>query len=472
MLLSSPVITTHRRRVRSIMSVSSRASFRHGAPGCSHGKRNSGTKFETENDIYAAYSEEDQPDVLRILDILKMNQLTVYDPHLDALPSQTIFKAWLEQGIHMSKITVIFLTKKFISHVYCRYQADNAVVRYAKTKGRHRVILVMLQSCKIPKNLHHFNCVYAWRFRESPEEQYARILKAIFAPRHKFRRGTMLWTNVGRNTAKIANKRINELSVLSQSVKQEKSLLNYANLVFNLSKVKLTLENCELKCTSENCGFHCSGDKIIDKFFPHIKRCRYQQVKCRFCRQTTLRKNLERHEQTTCKRRHIKCPNDSCGKQLAAAEMFNHERKCSYKIVVCPNEVYGCNGVFARKDKTKHLEICDYEKITLQNLSSKFTHDRWICNGQNIQTLCEMCHKCVSNGRRDSHTRSCFCDYNDSQTGMNAATPPGTIQSLALGTHPIPETERSSFGAGSSSLRMAGYRQRTGVSPTYERAAF
>jgi hypothetical protein len=75
------------------MSVSSRASFRHGASGWSHGKRNSGTKFETENDIYAAYSEEDQPDVLRILDILKMNQLTVYDPHLDALPCKfMIFK--------------------------------------------------------------------------------------------------------------------------------------------------------------------------------------------------------------------------------------------------------------------------------------------------------------------------------------------------------------------------------------------
>jgi hypothetical protein len=35
---------------------------------------------------------------------------------------------------------------------------------------------------------------------------------------------------------------------------------------------------------------------------------------------------------------------------------------------------------------------------------------------------------------------------------MNAATPPGTIPSLALGTHPIPETERSSFGAGKSAL--------------------
>lgn len=93
--------------------------------------------------------------------------------------AQTIFKAWLENGIHMSKCTVVFLTKKFLTHNYCRYQADNAVVRYVKSKGRHRVIVIMLQSCKIPKNLQHFNCVYAWRFRENPEEQYARILKAI-----------------------------------------------------------------------------------------------------------------------------------------------------------------------------------------------------------------------------------------------------------------------------------------------------
>jgi hypothetical protein len=35
---------------------------------------------------------------------------------------------------------------------------------------------------------------------------------------------------------------------------------------------------------------------------------------------------------------------------------------------------------------------------------------------------------------------------------MNAVTPSGNIPSLVLGTHPIPETERFSFGAGKSAL--------------------
>ena len=208
----------------------------------------------------------------------------------------------------------------------------------------------------------------------------------------------MLWTNVNRNTAQLANKRISELSVLSQSDKHEKSLLSYASLVFNLSKVKLALENCELKCTSENCRFQCSGEKIIDKFFTHIKICKYQHVKCRFCRQTTLRKNLQRHEQTTCKRRHIKCPNDSCGKMLAATEMYNHARVCSYKIVVCQNEVYGCNGIFARKDKAKHLEICDYEKVTCNVCES-------IIFRVDMEThKCEKCEKLFCDGVEDDVT--------------------------------------------------------------------
>lgn len=499
------------------MSVTSFERRRKGTSGSCTSKRSDNTEY----DIYAVYCEENREDVGPILDVLKQQKLDIYDPNEDALPNATLFKAWLEQGMYRSKITVLFLTKNFIRHNNCKLQAEYAVVRYTRTKGSHRVLAVMLQSCKVPKSLQHVHCVYAWKFREEPIEQYRRILKAIFAPKERFRRGSVLCVGVSAHAAKLAKTNVRDVQLYTETKKQGSAVLKLRHLIFNLNKVKRMLENCELKCTSKNCTFKCPGEKILDEFYEHVKVCKYQKVRCQFCRQTILRKNLPKHEQTTCPRRLLPCPNSPCVQKLTVKEKHKHSKVCSYMEIDCPNYKYGCRVVFARKDKNKHLEICEYEKNICEkcnnsyfrvdmethicqtprldnNLderfltpgesvfkcyfigcdytglksdldvhqmtcecrpeqcagcgmrfprrdmawhgkqcdkiieceqchqlvptSSKFTHDRWICNRQNIRVLCELCHTLVSNGSKEQHITSCVGENKVTQGSDTGAT--------------------------------------------------
>lgn len=311
-------------------------------------------------DVYAAYCEDDQDDILPFLQAFRQNDLEVYDPNLDALATETLIQAWLENGINKSKTSVIFLTKQFTSSSVCRYQAEHAVMRYAVTRGRHRVVVVMLKSCKIPKNLQHFNCVYAWKFKEEPIEQYRRILNAIFAPRRKFRRGSLILTN--SSCPKLDKTKCTKL--IGHTKKGfKKNILFYKDLLLNINRVKFALENCELKCLSSNCTFQVEGHRVLE-FYEHVQVCGYQQVTCKFCRQDTFRKNLHKHEQNTCRNRLVPCPNEFCARKLAVRDMESHLRVCSYKEEMCPNRVHGCYGIYARKDKEKHFEICDY--VTVQ----------------------------------------------------------------------------------------------------------
>lgn len=194
----------------------------------------------------------------------------------------------------------------------------------------------------------------------------------VSAPRTKFRRGSLLCYGVSANAVKLAKKPVHDFKELIQTKKQEYHSLKYLHLLINLSKVKVVLQNCELRCTSENCRFICTGESIFDQFYEHFKVCKYHKVKCQYCRQTILRKNLERHEQASCKRRRIPCRNESCGQRFTASELYKHARVCSYKEETCPNKIYGCTGVFARKDKAKHLEICAYEKVLCERCENQY----------------------------------------------------------------------------------------------------
>lgn len=48
--------------------------------------------------------------------------------------------------------------------------------------------------------------------------------------------------------------------------------------------------------------------------------------------------------------------------------------------------------------------------ISFDSSSSKLTHDRWICNRQNIRELCEICHTFVRRDIKDNHRASCLGD--------------------------------------------------------------
>lgn len=176
------------------------------------------------------------------------------------------------------------------------------------------------------------------------------------APKPKFRRGSLIWTSA--NTSIISSKACHEIPCLQQ---RKPDLKNW-ELLLNVTKIKNALQYCEIKCSSDNCTFRCDGANILNHFVRHIKECKYQQVLCSFCKQPVKRKNLQRHEEKSCRLKPTVCQNEGCGKKMPAKLLRGHSVTCPYREDTCPNERYGCSHVFARKDRGKHLEICDYEQ--------------------------------------------------------------------------------------------------------------
>ena len=87
----------------------------------------------------------------------------------------------MERGVYNAKKTVVFLTKHFLASESCSFQANLAVVRYIHTWGvnKHRVIVVKLEACKVPKYLKYFKCVYAWGYQDRPDERLDKIYTEV-----------------------------------------------------------------------------------------------------------------------------------------------------------------------------------------------------------------------------------------------------------------------------------------------------
>lgn len=96
-------------------------------------------------------------------------------------PDEAEIKIWTERGVYNAKKTVVFLTKNFLSSTECEFQASHAVDRFSRTKGinKHRVVVIVLESCKVPKYLRHFKCVYAWKYRDSPDDKLWEIYTKV-----------------------------------------------------------------------------------------------------------------------------------------------------------------------------------------------------------------------------------------------------------------------------------------------------
>ena len=95
------------------------------------------------------------------------------------IAGKRIFYKWLENGIHKSRITLLFWSKEFKQDELCLYQSENAVLRTSLTKGRHIVICVVINNCKIPALYRQFDCVYAWKWRENPPKALDNVLQSV-----------------------------------------------------------------------------------------------------------------------------------------------------------------------------------------------------------------------------------------------------------------------------------------------------
>lgn len=115
--------------------------------------------------ICASYCESDIHIVSQLIQILEVSGCLVYDTERDTTPGKLAFKEVVEKGIENSKLSLLFITKNFLTDEACCFFSSVAIWKYITSKGKHRVIPIILEPCKIPKYLKVLNCVHLWKYR-------------------------------------------------------------------------------------------------------------------------------------------------------------------------------------------------------------------------------------------------------------------------------------------------------------------
>lgn len=121
--------------------------------------------------IYTSYFESDMALVTQFIQILESFGCLVYDMERDADPGKLTLKESIDNGIENSKMSFLFVTKQFITDDVCSFLANVALRKYIQTKGKHRVIPLVLEPCKLPKYLTVLNCVHLWKYKYVTKQQ-------------------------------------------------------------------------------------------------------------------------------------------------------------------------------------------------------------------------------------------------------------------------------------------------------------
>lgn len=382
--------------------------------------------------IYAAYCDQNRTEVQLVLDHLKAHGLKVYDPAKERIPGRRIFDKWLANGIHKSRITLLFWSKEFRQDELCLYQSENAILRTSLTKGRHIVICVIINNCKIPQLYRQFDCVYAWRWREDPPKALDNVLQAVLDHLGKSRRTY----NLGHRASYLVRKRAGGLLCQHNAKKASNCLLKGMAVLLNFRRIQTILDNCVLCCQNHGCAYRCTGDNI-KQFYAHISACKFAHVQCMNirCRQTIIRGNLQKHKRK-CRYKKLKCPNEKCKEELTPAELKKHQELCPHRQKSCPYNKFGCKDVFELKDTEEHLRTCMY--VLVQCDLCKTRVGRMDLEEHKLQrcpsgpAVCPHCNSTVKRMKLDTHEKKCCILVTCENEGCGAKMAQGLMQKHKL----------------------------------------
>lgn len=377
--------------------------------------------------IYAAYSDKNATEVRLVLEYLRRYGLKVYDPAVERTPGKRIFHKWLENGIHKSRVTLLFWSKEFRQDELCLYQSENAVLRTSLTKGRHIVICVAINNCKIPALYKQFDCVYAWKWRENPPEALDNVLQSVLA---HLQRARMTY-NLGHRASFLVRKKAGGLCQ-HNSKKSTNSVMKAMHVLLNFRKIKTILENCVLCCQNHGCAYRCAGENIKE-FYAHVSSCKFAHVQCSNikCRQTILRGHSVKHK-LMCRYKKLKCPNEKCTEQLSPRQLKKHQDSCPHRTKNCPNHKVGCEEIFEFKDIGDHLKVCKYERIECDLCETKIIrmsledHKNHRC--PHAPAPCPHCQSNIKRLKLESHMQECSIQVTCDNLGCGAKMVRGLLQ--------------------------------------------
>ncbi|CAG2202933.1 unnamed protein product [Mytilus edulis] len=408
-------------------------------------------------------NEDDGELVSKLLQPFENRNCLFYNPDRDGLPGQPIMRGLIEKGMEQSKITMLFITKKFLSDELCMFMANLAIWKYMKTKGIHRVLPIILQPCKIPRYLKVLNCIHVWKYATTRSshmlyktQAITRLTKAMLDPPPKFRRirwngiKTLTWT---RNIVEKVKK---------SALKEKASNQSIHNInLFQLWRLIGVLKHCFLNCRYGHCSFACSGREFT-RFIGHAERCRYRPIKCpnkscqtflpkwcvdkhveecpltRLTCPSTMLREEEAFHLDACEMAEVSCPNIGCGRPMARNKIKQHNLDCLLANISCPNSGRGCKTRDKRIRIQNHTSSCPFRlsecefcgrKLTFQKLNFHIknckktticqlckiavprldvgTHER-MCQRKYCLSRCEVCHKYVRTDTLEDHKKLCM----------------------------------------------------------------
>ncbi|XP_071127075.1 uncharacterized protein [Mytilus edulis] len=353
---------------------------------------------DKEYHVFANYSEDDGELVSKLLQPFENRNCLFYNPDRDGLPGLPIMRGLIEKGMEQSKITMLFITKKFLSDELCMFMANLAIWKYMKTKGIHRVLPIILQPCKIPRYLKVLNCIHVWKYATTRSshmlyktQAITRLTKAMLDPPPKFRRirwngiKTLTWTH------NIVEK------VKKSALKEKASNQSIHNInLFQLWRLIGVLKHCFLNCRYGHCSFACSGREFT-RFISHAERCRYRPIKCpnKSCQTFLPKWCVDKHVEE-CPLTRLTCPSVGCGKEIIRYQIEQHLFKCQHRTILCPNHHYGCDQRLTQKDAFKHSETCLFASFLCNKCGQIIIkkdiheHEKYCIKSE---TKCKLCKK-------------------------------------------------------------------------------
>lgn len=104
--------------------------------------------------------------------------ISTFDPEDDILPGQTLLTS-IEIGVAKSNASFLFISKNFIRDKLCQFLVDNLLLRYITTKGKYRVIPIVLDNYKIPRYLKNLNCIHYQTYLEKIQHHNVTLVESL-----------------------------------------------------------------------------------------------------------------------------------------------------------------------------------------------------------------------------------------------------------------------------------------------------